>query len=100
MPKVTTITFATSAIADLDDILAWYADQQVPEVGKQQVRKIIQQVEILREQPEMGRIVPEFGNENLREIVRSPYRIVYRRQKNKIGIVRVWRSERLLKDPT
>ena len=52
----------------------------------------------MREQPEMGRIVPEFNNENLREIIRPPYRIVYRRQKIKISIVRIWRSERLLKN--
>ena len=100
MSKLTTISFAESAVTDLEDILDWYTDQQVPEVGKQQVSIIIQQVEQLREQPEMGRIVPEFNNENLREIIRPPYRIVYRRQKLKISIVRIWRSERLLKMPT
>jgi len=100
MAKLTTITFSESAVTDLEDILAWYTDQRVPEVGKQQVSIIVQHVERLREQPEMGRIVPEFNNENLREIVRPPYRIVYRRQKSKISIVRIWRSERLQKIPT
>ena len=100
MAKLTAITFAESAISDLENTLAWYTDQQVPEVGKQQVSIIIQHVEQLREQPEMGRVVPEFNNENLREIVRPPYRIVYRRQKSKISIVRIWRSERLQKIPT
>ena len=100
MSKLTTISFAESAVTDLEDILGWYTDQQVPEVGKQQVSIIIQHVEQLREQPEMGRIVPEFNNEDLREIIRPPYRIVYRRQKLKISIVRICRSERLLKMPT
>ena len=35
--------------------------------------------------------------ENLREIIFAPFRIVYRLDGNKIKIVRVWRSERLLK---
>ena len=99
MTKLTSITFATSAVADLDDILEWYQEQQVPEVGIEQTKEILHQIESLRDQPERGRIVPEFNNKNLREIIRPPYRIVYRRQKAKISIVRIWRSERLLKMP-
>jgi plasmid stabilization system protein ParE len=100
MTKHSSITFATSAVADLDDILAWYLEQQVPEVGKQQISMIIQSVELLKDQPEMVSIVPEFNNENLRELVRPPYRIVYRWQKSRISIVRIWRSEKLLKMPS
>lgn len=100
MTKLTSITFAESAVADLDEILVWHTEQQVPEVGIQQITEIIQQIEFLRDQPEMGRIVPEFNNKSLREIIRPPYRIVYRRDKSKISIVRIWRSERLLKMPT
>lgn len=99
MTKLSSITFAKSAVADLDAILEWYREQQVPEVGKRLISEIIQQVELLGAQPETGRIVPEFNNDNLRDIVRPPYRIVYRRQKLKISIVRIWRSERLLKMP-
>jgi hypothetical protein len=47
----------------------------------------------------MGRVVPEFAVEHLREIVSPPFRIVYRHDKQKVRIVRVWRSERLLKMP-
>ena len=44
----------------------------------------------------MGRVGPEFELEYLRELIRTPIRIVYRRDKNKVRIVRVWRSERLM----
>ena len=47
----------------------------------------------------MGRIVPEFGQTLLRELVRPPYRIVYRIDPEQIRIVRIWRSARLLQLP-
>jgi plasmid stabilization system protein ParE len=100
MPRKRTITFAVSAFDDLDAIRAWYKDQQqVPEVGNRLIKEIIYQVERIADFPESGRIVPEFNIENLREIIFPPFRIVYRLDGNKIKIVRVWRSERLLKMP-
>jgi hypothetical protein len=33
------------------------------------------------------------------DLTSSPSRIVYRRERSKIRVVRVWRSERLLKNP-
>ena len=100
MPRKRTITFAVSAFDDLDAIRAWYKDQQqIPEVGNRLIKEIISQVERLADFPESGRIVPEFNIENLREIIFEPFRIVYRLDGNKIKIVRVWRSERLLRLP-
>jgi toxin ParE1/3/4 len=94
-----TITFTASAVNDLDDIRSWYADQQVPAVGDKLLREIVSQVEKLGAFPESGRVVPEFGIANLREIICSPFRIIYRLNENKVRVVRVWRSERLLKMP-
>ncbi|MFZ3105214.1 MAG: type II toxin-antitoxin system RelE/ParE family toxin [Smithella sp.] len=97
MPKKITITFAVSAFDDLEDIRAWYRDQQVPEVGHRSIREIISQIERLVGFPQSGRVVPEFNIEKLREIIFAPFRIVYRLDGNKIKIIRIWRSERLLK---
>ena len=98
MPRKRTITFAVSAFDDLEAIRSWYRDQQqVPEVGDRLVEEIISQIERLADFPESGRIVPEFNIENLREIIFAPFRIVYRIDGNKIKIIRIWRSERLLK---
>jgi len=99
MPRKKAITFATSAVNDLEAIRTWYVDQQIPTVGEKLLRKIISQVERLADFPESGRIVPEFGIANLREIIYSPFRIVYRFDENRVRVVRVWRSERLLKIP-
>lgn len=99
MFKKRTITFAASAFDDLESIRTWYRDQQVPDVGSQLLGEIISQMEKLADFPESGRIVPEFGIANLREIIHPPFRIVYRLDGHKIRIIRVWRSERLLKMP-
>ncbi len=92
-------TFAVSAVKDLEAIRNWYIDQQVPEVGEKLLREIVIQVGKLADFPKSGRIVPEFGIVNLREVIFPPFRIVYRLDKNRIRIVRIWRSERLLKLP-
>jgi toxin ParE1/3/4 len=99
MPRKKTIAFAASAVNDLEAIRTWYADQQVPAVGEKLLREIISKIERLGALPESGRVVPEFGMVNLREIIYPPFRIIYRLDENRVRIVRVWRSERLLKMP-
>ena len=93
------ITFAESAVQDLEDILAYYADQEMPQVGSRLVAEIITDIELLSSQPRMGRMVPEFEQDFLLELIRPPFRIVYRVDRDRVRIVGVWRSERLLKLP-
>ena len=94
------ITFAGSALKDLEEIRNWYADQQASQVGERLVGEIVFHVGRLANYPETGRIVPEFGITSLREIIHPPFRIVYRLDGTRVRIVRVWRSERLLKMPS
>jgi toxin ParE1/3/4 len=96
MPRVR-ISFSESALRDLDALRAWYTEQGVPDVGKRFVVEIIRRIETLADHPGIGRVVPEFGQEFLRELIQVPFRIVYRRHPNQVRIVRVWRSERLLR---
>ena len=97
MSNQVVITLAESAIQDLEAIREYYQEQEVPEIGDRFVKEIISAVEELAIHPERGRIVPEFNNSQLRELIHPPFRIVYRRYKEKISIVRVWRSERLMR---
>lgn len=64
--------------------------------ARRQVSKIIKRVEQLQLQPQSGRIVPEFSNENIRELIEGNYRLVYRIIEDKIFIVRIHHSARLL----
>jgi len=99
MPARKSIEFAESALVDLEAIHAWYVDQGVAEVGMRLIGEIIDKVEQLATFPESGRIVTEIGTTTVRELIHPPFRIVYRLGETRIWIVRVWRSERLLKMP-
>jgi toxin ParE1/3/4 len=99
MPQRMEIMFAESAIRDLEEVQEWYNNQQVPEVGERLVREMVTKVERLARFPESGRIVPEFEIANLREIIFSPFRIVYRLDRGRVRIVRIWRSERVMEIP-
>ncbi|WP_275098969.1 type II toxin-antitoxin system RelE/ParE family toxin [Sedimenticola hydrogenitrophicus] len=98
MPSVV-ISFAESALQDLEAVRAWYAEQGVPEVGARLLAEVFQRVQPLADHPDMGRVVPEFDQPFLRELIHPPFRIVYRRDPQRVRIVRVWRSERLLRVP-
>lgn len=98
MPKIT-ILFAESAVADLEELKSWYSEQGVPDVGDRLVTEIFERIEALQDHPDMGRVVPEFGQPFLRELIHTPFRIVYRREPKKVRVIRVWRSERLLHLP-
>ena len=93
------IEFAESAICDLEDIKTYYKEQQVPQVGENFILEIISHIETLPENPEIGRVVPEFQMPSIRELIHSPFRIVYVLNNTSIQIIRVWRSERLMRLP-
>ncbi len=46
--------------------------------------------------PYMGRKVPEYNINNIRELIYKPYRIIYEIESNEILIRRIWHSSRLL----
>jgi toxin ParE1/3/4 len=48
----------------------------------------------LREFPDMGRVVPERDQSELRELIRLRYRIVYRRSDELIEILTIFHSSR------
>jgi toxin ParE1/3/4 len=99
MPSRHRVTFATSAVVDLENVRRWYVERGAPEVGERLLREIVAAVEMLADFPEGGRVVPEFGVAALREIIHSPFRIVYRIDAERVRIVRVWRGERVLRLP-
>jgi toxin ParE1/3/4 len=93
------IYVTNSAYGDLENIKVYYEEEGVPHIGKQFVSAIIEHVQTLVDNPDIGRVVPEFGEERIRELIHSPFRVVYLRELNSIRVIRVWRCERLLKLP-
>ena len=89
--------FSESAVSDLEEIKKYYLNEGAPQIGDNFVASIIKHTETLQDNPDIGRIVPEFEEQKIRELIHPPFRIVYLREYSAIHIVRVWRSERLLK---
>jgi toxin ParE1/3/4 len=58
--------------------------------------ELMTRTDILQEHPEAGRIVPEYRNARIREIIFRPYRIVYRLdvERKLVAIARVWHAAR------
>ncbi len=93
------VFISSSAFSDLENIKEYYKEEGVPYIGEQYVISIIDHIQTLSDNPDIGRKVPEFDEEKIRELIHPPFRIVYLREKNSIHIIRVWRSERLLELP-
>lgn len=91
------IFFSESAFSDLEEIKRYYLNEATPQIGDSFVASIIEHAETIQDNPDIGRMVPEFQEQKIRELIHPPFRIVYLREASSIHIVRVWRSERLLK---
>ena len=93
------VRFTDSAINDLRELLLYHEEQLVPQVGQRFVTEILDRIDTLIDNPDIGRIVTEFSTDNIRELIHKPFRVVYLRESSIISIVRVWRSERILELP-
>lgn len=93
------IFVSNSAYGDLEEIKEYYEEEGVPHAGERFIKSIIDHIQTLIDNPGIGRVVPEFGVERIRELIHPPFRVVYLRELDSIHVVRVWRSERLLHLP-
>ena len=93
------ITISNSALDDLEGIKQYYEKEGAPHIGKQFIVSIIDHIQTLRGNPDIGRIVPEFDERKIRELIHPPFRVVYLREQSSIHVIRLWRSERLLNLP-
>lgn len=91
------IVWTEPALLDLEQIAEYIAiDKNI--AAKQLVSKVFSRIELLKKFPETGRKPPELPKKTrYREVIAGPCRIFYRVNKNKIYIIYVMRSERLLR---
>jgi toxin ParE1/3/4 len=75
---------------DLQDIVQFIAADN-PTICESFGYALISKVDQLINFPFLGRVVPEVGNETIREIILRPYRIVYQviEAQNVIAVVRI-----------
>ena len=90
---MTSVIWAPQALRDVEAIRAFIA-QDSPAYAALEARRILAAVERLRLFPESGRLVPERRDRTIREVVASPYRIVYRWRGSVAEVVTVFRASR------
>jgi addiction module RelE/StbE family toxin len=74
---VTTVSWTERAQADLAAIRA-FIEVDSPHYAEVIVRRLLHAVDRLQDFPQSGRVVPEYVDPAIREVVLRPYRIVYR----------------------
>jgi addiction module RelE/StbE family toxin len=94
------VIWTETASRDLEEIVAYIAQG-----SRQQARKVLKQIRgktaTLRSSPSRGRIVPEFLDFDLRswrELVLSPWRVIYRIQGNLVFVDAVIDGRRDVED--
>ena len=68
----------------------------MPDKIEKRNEEIFPRIQSLTDHPDMGRVVPEINQTFLRVLILLLFRIVYRHDLQRVRIVRIRRSERLL----
>lgn len=89
------ITWSQRALSDIEEIIS-YISRDSEQYAVNFASKIVETVEKVGLFPDIGRIVPEYGDSELRELIYRNYRIVYKIKPGFIEIVTVFQGSRLL----
>jgi toxin ParE1/3/4 len=91
------IIWTPFALEDLQSIHDYIALDS-PNYAIRYIDKLVDKTEILIDHPETGRIVPEFENELIRELIEGNYRMIYKIVSiSEVSIIPIHHSARLLK---
>jgi len=89
------VVWLEAALDDLDQIAAYIAGDS-PRYASVVVGKMLAFAAELGRTGEMGRMVPEWGQENVRERIAYSYRLIYRLDEKRVVILGVIHGARLL----
>ena len=90
------IKWTLQSVDDIENI-AEFISKDSERYAQIQVQRFFEAVEILETNPRIGRVVPEFNNEIIRELILGDYRIIYHIvSESLIDILTVHHSKRLL----
>ena len=85
------VRWSPSALRDVDLIHDFIA-QDSDKYARKTIDKFFNRVLALQTNPMLGRMVPEYNDPNIRELLEGNYRIVYRLFNDAINIARVHHS--------
>jgi|SRR5882672_11209106 len=89
------IILSPRAVQDLREIVR-YISLDNPERAESFGRELVAKTRLLATFPEFGRVVPELGEPDTREVIHKYYRIVYRvrHEQRMIEVARFWHGAR------
>jgi plasmid stabilization system protein ParE len=89
------VVLSHSARADLRDIVR-YISFDAPDRAQEFGLFLVSRTRLLSRSPQLGRIVPEFEDPLIREIVVRSYRVVYRLDHSRqlVEVIRFWHAAR------
>ena len=76
------------------DAIHHYIAQNSPEYAKLMVDRLTRRSQQIAEFPQSGRVVPEYQMEQIREVIESPYRIIYYIKPDQIDVLAVVHAAR------
>lgn len=91
------IRWSPRAARQLEDICSFIAKDSPRYAGMFALR-IMRMISTIPQTPRLGRVVPEYGDELLRERIYQAYRIVYRVRENAIEIVAICHGARRIEN--
>ena len=91
------VVWTPQAVADLDAICAFIA-RDSDAYAREFASRVLGAIELLGPFPEVGRLVPEFPEDDLREIVHGHYRIIYEVSAEAVHVLTIHHAARLLRD--
>jgi plasmid stabilization system protein ParE len=90
-----TVTWSPEALDDLDEIAAFIARDSLQH-ARSVVAHIFEAADLLAEMPSRGRLVPELGRKDMREIFVFSFRVLYRADEGDVIIEAIIHGSRLL----
>lgn len=88
--------FSPTAVADLEEI-ALHIGRDNPHAAEAWVDKLVDRAENAAHQPRAGRVVPEVGSPDVREVFLRTYRIVYQIELDRILVLTILEGHRRLR---
>ena len=93
--KIDKIVWTEDGIQSFEDTVRYIAKDS-PYYASNFASKILHALEKLTKYPHIGRIVPEYKNPSLRELIYQNYRIVYKLNHKTVYIILVIHGTRIL----
>ncbi len=94
------VVWTRSAVSDIESIIEYIAEDS-PLTAKALFRKLKKQIETLSYSPQRGRYIPELQEQGIfiyRELIISPWRVMYRVHERNVYVMAIIDSRRNVED--